>query len=82
MQGKRQMAAWHDLKHRVQALESSGLTVASDYKGDGLPKWLAPALGGCDVYVLNAKNVPTDSTLCIVRLSEFERLMAAAKGDI
>ncbi len=43
------MAAWHELKTRVAALEDSGLNVASDYKGDGLPKWLLPALGECDV---------------------------------
>ena len=71
------MAAWHDLKERVEALEGSGLTVASDYKGDGLPKWLTPALGDCDVFVLNVKGVPLDSTLCIVRLDKLTKLVQA-----
>jgi hypothetical protein len=76
------MAAWHDLIHRVEALEERGLTVATDYHGQGLPKWLTPALTGCDVFMLNAKNVPTDSTLCIIRLSELEKLLTAtAKGE-
>jgi GNAT superfamily N-acetyltransferase len=75
------MAAWHDLIQRVEALEEHGLVVATEYHGQGLPKWLLPALGDCDVFMLNAKNVPTDSTLCIVRLSELERLLTAkAKG--
>ncbi len=76
------MAAWHDLIQRVEALEERGLTVATEYHGQGLPKWLLPALGDCDVFLLNAKNVPTDSTLCIVRLSELEKLMAKAKGEL
>ncbi len=71
------MAAWHDLIQRVEALEERGLTVQTEYHGQGLPKWLQPALGDCDVFMLNAKNVPTDSTLCIVRLSELERLLTA-----
>jgi pyruvate-formate lyase-activating enzyme len=76
------MAAWFDLIPRVEALEERGLTVATDYHGQGLPKWLQPALGDCDVFMLNAKGVATDNTLCIVRLSEFEKLLtAAAKGE-
>ncbi len=75
------MAAWHDLIHRVEALEERGLTVATDYHGQGLPKWLLPALSDCNVFMLNAKGVATDNTLCIVRLSELEKLlMAKAKG--
>jgi hypothetical protein len=76
------MAAWHDLIHRVEALEERGLTVATEYHGQGLPKWLLPALGDCDLFLLNAKSVPTDSTLCIIRLSELEKLLTAtAKGE-
>ena len=71
------MAAWFDLIQRVEALEQRGLTVASDYHGQGLPKWLNPALGGCDVFLLNAKNVSADSTLCIVRLARLEQLLGA-----
>jgi hypothetical protein len=63
------MAAWFDLIPRVEALEERGLTVATDYHGQGLPKWLLPALGDCNVFMLNAKNVPTNSTLCIIRLT-------------
>jgi hypothetical protein len=69
------MAAWFDLIQRVAALEGSGLTVATDYHGQGLPKWLAPALGDCDVFLLNAKGVATENTLCIVRLSRLENLI-------
>jgi GNAT superfamily N-acetyltransferase len=76
------MAAWFDLIQRVEALEAQGLTVATEYHGQGLPKWLLPALTDCDVFMLNAKNVPTDSTLCILRLSELEKLMAKAKGEL
>ncbi len=75
------MAAWHDLIHRVEALEERGLVISTEYHGQGLPKWLLPALGDCDLFLLNAKNVPTDSTLCIIRLSELEKLLTAtAKG--
>ncbi len=75
------MAAWHDLIHRVEALEERGLVISTEYHGQGLPKWLQPALGDCDLFLLNAKNVPTDSTLCIIRLSELEKLLTAtAKG--
>ncbi len=74
------MAAWHDLIQRVEALEERGLTVATEYHGQGLPKWLLPALGDCNVFMLNAKNVPTNSTLCIIRLSELEKLLTA-KGE-
>jgi hypothetical protein len=41
------MASWFDLKDRVEALEESGLTVVSTYRGEGVLKWLAPALGDC-----------------------------------
>jgi GNAT superfamily N-acetyltransferase len=75
------MAAWFDLIPRVEALEAQGLTVATEYHGQGLPKWLLPALGDCDIFLLNAKGVPTDSTLCIVRLSELEKLISTAKGE-
>ena len=76
------MAAWFDLIQHVEALEERGLTVVTDYHGQGLPKWLAPALGDCDVFVLNVKNVPTDSTLCIVRLARLEQLLAQRDGGI
>jgi hypothetical protein len=76
------MAAWFDLIPRVEALEAQGLKIESAYHGQGLPRWLLPALSDCNVFMLNAKNVPTDSTLCIVRLSELERLLTAtAKGE-
>jgi hypothetical protein len=71
------MAAWFDLKDRVEALEEAGIAVDSAYRGEGLPKWLTPALGGCDVYVLNAKGVAVDDALCVVRLSKLEELMAS-----
>ena len=72
------MAAWFDLKQRVQALEDSGLTVTSEYKGDGLPKWLTPALGDCDVFVLNVKGISLADTLCIVRLDRLTELVKAS----
>jgi hypothetical protein len=72
------MAAWHDLIHRVEALEECGLTVTSAYHGQRLPNWLLPALGECDVFVLNAKGVALDDTLCIVRLGKFAKLLDAS----
>lgn len=70
------MAAWRDLEPRVAALTAQGLRVDTEYKGDGLPKWLAPALGGCDAYIVNVKGVALDDTLCIVRLAQLEKLLA------
>jgi hypothetical protein len=67
------------LIHRVEALEEQGLTVATDYHGQGLPKWLLPALGDCDVFVLNAKGIAVDDTLCIVRMSRLEKLLAEVR---
>jgi hypothetical protein len=75
------MAAWFDLIQRVEALEERGLTVATDYHGQGLPKWLLPALGDCDVFVLNAKGIAANDTLCIVRLATLESLLAPG-GDV
>jgi hypothetical protein len=74
------MAAWHDLIHRVEAVEQQDLRVATAYHGKALPKWLQPALGDCDVFVLNVKNVPTDRTLCIVRLAQLENLIKPQIG--
>lgn len=75
------MAAWHDLRGRVQALEEGGLTVASDYKGDGLPKWLMPALGEYDVYVLNVKGVALNDTLCMIRLGRLEKMLTQYRSE-
>lgn len=75
-----EMAAWFDLKHRVQEIEDGGLIVASGYKGDGLPKWLMPALDDCDVFVLNVKGIPLVDTLCIVRLDELMKLLRTNGG--
>jgi hypothetical protein len=72
------MAAWFDLKDRVAALEKSGLTVVSTYRGEGVPKWLAPALGDCDAFVLNLEGISLDDTLCVVRLSQLEKLLTTA----
>lgn len=69
------MVAWFDLIQHVEVLEGRGLTVATDYHGQGLPEWLQPALGDCDVFLLNVKGIPTDSTLCIMRLARFENLI-------
>lgn len=69
------MAAWFDLIRHVEALEKRGLTVATDYHGQGLPKWLLPALGECNVFVLNVKGIALHDTLCIVRLEELEKLL-------
>lgn len=69
------MAAWFDLKHRVERLVNRGYIVSGNYKGDGLPKWLSPALEDCDIYVLNVKSIRPDDTLCIVRLARLEKLL-------
>jgi hypothetical protein len=71
------MASWRDVHPRVEALEKRGLVVNSAYRGAGLPGYLAEALKS-DVYVLNAKDVSPDDTLCVVRLSKLEQLITAA----
>jgi hypothetical protein len=45
-------------------------------------QWLSGALAGVDVFALNVKGSKPDDVLCMVRLSELEKLMAAAKGEL
>jgi hypothetical protein len=71
------MASWRDLEPRVKVLQRRGLVVKSAYRGMGLPKYLQPALEGCDVYMVSAKGVSPGDTLCVVRLEWLEQLLAA-----
>jgi hypothetical protein len=68
------MASWKDLESRVDALESTGRTVAVQYQGQGLPKWLAAAMT-VNVLVVNIKGVRLNDTLCVVKLAELEKLL-------
>jgi hypothetical protein len=75
------VAAWFDLKERIERLVNRGYVISGNYKGSPLPKWLSPALKDCDIYVLNVKSVHPDDTLCIVRLAKLEKLLQADGGD-
>ena len=76
------MAAWHDLEPRVDAIEATGRAVAVQYKGEGLAKWLEPALTN-DVLVVNVKGVKLNDTLCVVKLADLEKLLGGAtNGEI
>jgi hypothetical protein len=70
------MASWRDLEPRVKVLQRHGLVVQSAWRGMGLPKYLRPALEGCDVYVVSAKGVSADDPLCVVRLEWLEQLLS------
>jgi hypothetical protein len=71
------MASWKDLESRVDALEATGRTVAVQYQGQGLPKWLA-AVATNDILVVNVKGVRLNDTLCVVKLAELEKLLGSA----
>jgi hypothetical protein len=70
------MASWRDLEPRAKVLQRRGLIVQSAYRGMGLPKYLQPALEGCDVYIVNAKGLSAEDTLCVVRLEWLEKMLA------
>lgn len=69
------MTSWRDLGPRIKMLERRGLVVKSAYRGRGLPKYLQPALEECGVYVIHAKGLAADDTLCVVRLDWLEQLL-------
>ncbi len=70
------MASWRDLEPRVKVLQRRGLVVKWAYRGMGLPRYLHPALEGCDVFVVSAKGVSDSDTLCVVRLEWLEKRLA------
>jgi len=74
------MASWHDLEPRITALEASGRTVALQYHGQGLPKWLEAVLSN-DVLVVNVKGVRLNNTLCVMKLSELEKLLGIGEPE-
>jgi hypothetical protein len=74
------MASRFDLQPRIEALQATGLNVGSDYQGNP-PKWLVGALADVDLRVVNVKGTKVDDTIVLVKLSEFERLLASAKGE-
>lgn len=70
------MASSFDLAPRLAALQASGLTVVTDYKGSP-SAWLQTALDGVDLRVINVKGIAANDTLVMVRLSKLEELIAA-----
>lgn len=71
------MASSFDLAPRLAALQEMGLAVESDYNGSPA-RWLQTALKDTDVRVINVKGIKADDTICMVRLSKLEELVAAA----
>jgi hypothetical protein len=70
------MASWRDLEPRVKVLQRRGLIVKSVWRGTGLPKYLQLALEDCDVYIVSAKGLTANDTLCVVRLEWLEQMLA------
>lgn len=80
--GRETMAAWADLRTRVENLGRQELRIETLYRGAGLPQWLTQAVDGDqDVLTINFKGVPVDKTLCVIRLEDLERLVANRKGS-
>ena len=71
------MASQFDLAPRLAALQASGLSVASDYRGTPA-RWLVHALDDCDCRVINVKGSKADDTPVMVRLSKLEELVGAS----
>lgn len=71
------MASSFDLAPRLAALQASGLKVSSEYRGTPAI-WLTAALDGVDLCAVNVRGVKLDDTICMVRLSKLEELVAAA----
>ena len=74
------MASQFDLAPRLAALQASGLSVASDYRGTPA-RWLVHALDDCDCRVINVKGSKADDTVCMVRLSKLEELVGVVTAE-
>lgn len=76
------MAVWLDIQDRLNAgpLSADGVTVHAVYH-ERLPRWLASAWAeaqageGLRALAINAKGLPVDGVLCVLSLSELERLV-------
>lgn len=75
------MASQFDLAPRLSALEEMGLTVTSDYNS-APPRWLLQALKDNDVRVLNVKGIPVNDSICMIRLSFLEALLATVEETL
>jgi hypothetical protein len=42
------------------------------------PQWLTTALDAADLHVINVKGTKTDDTIVMVKLSQFEKLIASS----
>jgi hypothetical protein len=71
------MASQFDLAPRLSALQGAGLNIASHYQSSPA-QWLAHALDGVDVAVINCKGTPADRTPVLITLSKLEELVAQA----
>lgn len=74
------MASHFDLAPRLAALQAKGLRVQSDYHGTPA-KWLQAALHDTDLRVINVKGIKADDTICMIRLSQLEALVAGQPFD-
>ena len=82
------MAVWLDLVKRLESTlyKDERLHTEAMYKGD-LPSWLTAPLettrknagDRTPVLVINAKGRKTPDTLCVLRLSDVERLTGGKK---
>lgn len=68
------MASQFDLAPRLAALQGAGFNITSEYKGTPAA-WLTTALNDCDVHVVNCKGTKLNDVLCMVRLSQLEKLV-------
>lgn len=75
------MASSFDLAPRLAALQAMGLDVASDYNGQPA-RWLQTALDDCDLRVINVKGIRADNTICMIRLSFLEKLLATVEASL
>jgi hypothetical protein len=73
------MASWRDLEPRVKALRERGFLVKTSHRGTGLPEYLKSATEESAIYILSAKDVSVDDTLCVVRLEWLEKMIDASR---
>ena len=70
------MTTWRDIEPRVKVMQRHGLVVQWAHRGMGLPRYLKPALEGCDVYIVHAPDVSPADMPCVVRLAWLEELLS------
>jgi hypothetical protein len=89
--GELNVASFVDLLQHMEGTltQDERLHAECVYRGTPLPAWLAQPLrdtqahadGRAGVLVLNVKGRRTPDTLCLLRLSDLERLLGHAAGE-